>query len=55
MKKAIYEATDEYYRDFLFAAIHTGLRPFCELAKTQSGNTSRKLRAECCGDLFIEN
>ncbi|MBL8825540.1 MAG: tyrosine-type recombinase/integrase [Planctomycetaceae bacterium] len=32
-EKAIYTATDEPYRDFLFAAIHTGLRPFCELAK----------------------
>ena len=31
-EKAIYGATDEPYRDFLFAAIHTGLRPFCELA-----------------------
>ncbi len=30
---AIYEATDKPYADFLFAAIRTGLRPFCELAK----------------------
>ena len=30
---AIYGATDEAFRDFLFAAIHTGLRPFCELAR----------------------
>jgi len=29
----LYSATDEPFRDFLFAAIHTGLRPFCELAK----------------------
>lgn len=29
----IYSATDEPFRDFLFAALHTGLRPFCELAK----------------------
>lgn len=29
---ALYTATDEYYGNFLFAAIHTGLRPFCELA-----------------------
>ena len=29
----IYEATDEVFGDFLFAAIHTGLRPFCELAR----------------------
>jgi len=30
---AIYEATDKPFADFLFAAIHTGLRPFCELVK----------------------
>jgi integrase len=30
---ALYEATDEVFGDFLFAAIHTGLRPFCELAR----------------------
>jgi len=30
---AIYETTDQAYGDFLFAAIHTGLRPFCELAR----------------------
>ncbi len=32
-EEAIYGATDEPFRDFLFAAIHTGLRPYCELAK----------------------
>jgi len=32
-EQAIYGATEERFRDFLFAAIHTGLRPFCELAK----------------------
>ena len=30
---AIYDATDEAFGDFLFVAIHTGLRPFCELAR----------------------
>ena len=30
---ALYTATDKPFRDFLFAAIHTGLRPYCELAK----------------------
>jgi hypothetical protein len=30
---AVYKATDEPFGDFLFAAIHTGLRPFCELAR----------------------
>jgi integrase len=32
-EQAIYSATDEPFRNFLFAALHTGLRPFCELAK----------------------
>jgi integrase len=30
---SLYSATDEPFCDFLFAAIHTGLRPFCELAR----------------------
>ena len=29
----LYGATNQAFRDFLFAALHTGLRPFCELAK----------------------
>ena len=32
-EQSLYEATDDVFRNFLFAAIHTGLRPFCELAK----------------------
>jgi hypothetical protein len=32
-EKSLYDATEEYFRNFLFAAIHTGLRPYCELAK----------------------
>lgn len=32
-EKILYEATEECFRNFLFAAIHTGLRPFCELAR----------------------
>lgn len=32
-EQRIYGATDEFFRDFLFAAVHTGLRPFCELAR----------------------
>lgn len=32
-EQSLYLATDEPFRDFLFAAIHTGLRPYCELAK----------------------
>ncbi|HEX3657319.1 MAG TPA: tyrosine-type recombinase/integrase [Pirellulales bacterium] len=32
-EETLYEATEECFRNFLFAAIHTGLRPFCELAQ----------------------
>jgi integrase len=32
-EQLIYGATEDRFRDFLFAAIHTGLRPFCELAR----------------------
>ncbi len=32
-EQALYGATEPCFGNFLFAAIHTGLRPFCELAK----------------------
>lgn len=32
-EQALYDATESCFRDFLFAAIQTGLRPFCELAR----------------------
>lgn len=32
----LYGATDEAFRNFTFAAIHTGLRPYCELAKLKA-------------------
>jgi integrase len=32
-EQSVYGAVEERFRDFLFAAIHTGLRPFCELAR----------------------
>lgn len=32
-EQAVYAASDEPFRDFLFALIHTGLRPFSELAR----------------------
>ena len=35
-EQLLYSATDECFGNFLFAAIHTGLRPFCELAKLTS-------------------
>ncbi|MEX0586915.1 MAG: hypothetical protein WD176_09735, partial [Pirellulales bacterium] len=37
-EQTIYAATDQAFRDFLFAALHTGLRPFCELAKLMAEN-----------------
>jgi len=35
---SLYGATDEVFGDFLFAGIHTGLRPFCELARLTADN-----------------
>jgi hypothetical protein len=32
-EQTLYEATEPCFRNILFAAFHTGLRPFCELAK----------------------
>jgi len=32
-EEAIYVATEDCFKNFIFAAIHTGLRPFCELAR----------------------
>lgn len=32
-EQTLYAATERCFGDFLFAAIHSGLRPFCELAK----------------------
>ncbi|QDU94466.1 tyrosine-type recombinase/integrase [Lignipirellula cremea] len=32
-EEEIYGATEDRFKEFLFAAIHTGLRPFCELAR----------------------
>ena len=37
-EQTLYEATEECFRNFLFAGIHTGLRPFCELAKLTAEN-----------------
>jgi integrase len=31
-EQALYDACEPQFREFLFAGIHTGLRPFCELA-----------------------
>jgi len=32
-EEALCQTTDQCFRDFLFAAVQTGLRPFCELAR----------------------
>jgi integrase len=32
-ERLLLQATDPPFADFLFAAVHTGLRPFCELAR----------------------
>jgi integrase len=32
-EEALYAVTDEPFRDFMFALVRTGLRPFCELAR----------------------
>lgn len=37
-EQTLYEATEPCFRNFLFAAIHTGLRPFCELATITADN-----------------
>jgi len=43
-EEAIYGATEERFRDFLFAAIHTGLRPFCELARVTADDVEENGR-----------
>ena len=43
-EEAIYAATDESFRNFLFAAIHTGLRPFCELARLTADDVEESPR-----------
>ena len=43
-EKTLYEATDEYFGNFLFAGIHTGLRPFCELARITADDVEESAR-----------
>ena len=43
-EQAIYGATDEPFRNFLFAALHTGLRPFCELARLTADDVEQSER-----------
>jgi integrase len=43
-EQAMYEATEPRFREFLFAALHTGLRPFCELAKVTADHVEENGR-----------
>jgi len=43
-EQAVYQATDEPFRNFRYAAIHTGLRPFCELARLTAGDVEETPR-----------
>ena len=43
-EESIYGATEERFREFLFAAIHTGLRPFCELAQVTADDVEENDR-----------
>ncbi len=43
-EEALYGATDEPFRNFLFAAIHTGLRPYCELARITADDVEENPR-----------
>ncbi len=40
----LYAATEQCFRDFLFAALHTGLRPFCELARMTADDVEENPR-----------
>jgi integrase len=41
VEAALLAATDECFRNFLFVAIRTGLRPFCELARLTADHVER--------------
>jgi integrase len=43
-EQVLYKAADAVLRDFLFAAIHTGLRPFCELARITADDVEENPR-----------
>ena len=43
-EQTLYEATEPCFGNFLFAAIHTGLRPFCELAKITADDVEEARR-----------
>jgi hypothetical protein len=43
-EEALLAAADPPFRGFLFAAVHTGLRPFCELAKLTARDVEEAAR-----------
>jgi integrase len=43
-EETLYAACDEPFRNFLFALIHTGLRPFCELARLTADDIEENAR-----------
>ena len=43
-ERALYKAADKTFYQFLFAAMHTGLRPFCELAKITADDVEENSR-----------
>lgn len=43
-EQALYGATEPCFGEFLFAAIHTGLRPFCELARLTADDVEESPR-----------
>jgi integrase len=43
-EEALYGAADEALRNFLFALVHTGLRPFCELARLTADDIEETAR-----------
>jgi len=43
-EQALYGATDRPFADFLYAAIETGLRPFCELARVTADHVEETSR-----------
>jgi integrase len=43
-EQALLKAADKSFGDFLFAAIHTGLRPYCELARMTADDVEENSR-----------
>src|SRR5207244_2505448 len=43
-EKTLYQVAEKAFQEFLFAAIHTGLRPFCELARVTADDVEENPR-----------